>query len=116
VRDVEVEVTDRIQRISGTVTDAAGKIPESYVVVLFSEDPERWGGGTRYTMVARPGRNGEWAASTLPPGDYYAVALEYVEPGQWTDADFLESIRAQATRVTLAEGETQTLALRLTQM
>jgi hypothetical protein len=50
--------------------------------------------------------------ATLPAGEYLAVALEYVEPGQETDPEFLERIADSATRVTLAEGEKKTVTLR----
>ena len=51
--------------------------------------------------------------SALPPGDYYLVAIDRVEPGQWADPEFLESIRTSATSLTLQEGETKSVTLRL---
>ena len=49
----------------------------------------------------------------LPPGDYLAVALEYVEDGSWNDPEYLESIRRYAQRVKLGDSGSQTLALKL---
>ena len=49
----------------------------------------------------------------LPPGDYLAVALDYVEDGSWNDPEYLESIRRYGQRIRLGETESQTLALKL---
>jgi hypothetical protein len=50
----------------------------------------------------------------LPPGDYLAVALEYVEDGSWNDPEYLESLRRYAVQVTLGEGASETVALKVT--
>ena len=42
------------------------------------------------------------------------AALDYVEDGAWNDPEFLESLRQYATTVQLAEGGSQTVALKLT--
>ena len=51
--------------------------------------------------------------SGLPPGDYYAVALDYVDSSEWTEPDYLERIRSKATDVSLSEGETKSVDLKL---
>jgi hypothetical protein len=50
----------------------------------------------------------------LPPGGYYAIAVEYVAQGEWGDPEVLERLRGKATRFTVNDGETQTLTLKLT--
>jgi hypothetical protein len=51
--------------------------------------------------------------TAVPPGDYRAVALEYVLDGDWNDPQFLESLRESASRVTLRESEAGTVALQV---
>jgi hypothetical protein len=49
----------------------------------------------------------------LPPGSYYALAVEYVAPGEWQDPDWLARAAKKATRVTLDEGSSRTLDLKV---
>ena len=49
----------------------------------------------------------------MPAGDYYAVAITDVEPGAWTDPEFLALAREHATKFTLAAGDTKTIDLPL---
>jgi hypothetical protein len=41
------------------------------------------------------------------------VALDYLEEGASDDPEVLESLRSKATKLTLGEGETRTLELKL---
>ena len=49
----------------------------------------------------------------MPPGEYLAVALDYVEQGIWNDSEYLESIRRYTQRLTLNEAGARTVALTL---
>ena len=49
----------------------------------------------------------------LPPGDYYAIALDRVDPAQSQDPEFLEGLSRQASSFSLSPGDTRTLDLRL---
>jgi hypothetical protein len=49
----------------------------------------------------------------LPPGNYLAVALPSVQGTEWQDPEFLQQYLGVATRVSLAEGETKTVSLKL---
>lgn len=111
--DVEVELTSRKQEISGLVTTAGGKPTSDYTVVVFPQDRELWGGMSRYIAVGRPDQEGRFRVRSLPAGDYHAVAVEYIEQGGWTDPEFLDSVRHAGTSVSLHEGETQTVDLKL---
>jgi hypothetical protein len=50
----------------------------------------------------------------LPPGEYLAVAVDYVQDGMWNDPEYLDSIKRYAQRFTLGESETRTVSLKLT--
>jgi hypothetical protein len=113
VSGVEVEVTNRMTSLSGLVTNARGEPAKDYAVVAFARDRTRWTGVSRYQMTGRPDQDGRFKITGLPSGDYYAVALESIEPGATGDPDFLESIRTSATMFSLNEAETKSLDLKL---
>ncbi|PYR64303.1 MAG: hypothetical protein DMF91_00670 [Acidobacteria bacterium] len=113
VRNIEIEVTNHPATLSGTVTNNRGDVPPDYTVVVFSRDEQRWTPGTRYIMTARPDQDGKFKVSSAPPGDYLAAALEYIEPGQSGDPDFLKQIRDRATAFSLGDGEAKALTLKL---
>jgi hypothetical protein len=110
---VEVELTNRLTSLSGLVTNARGEPAKDYVVVAFARDRTRWTGVSRYQMTGRPDQDGRFKITGLPSGDYYAVALESIEPGATGDPDFLESIRPSATMFSLNESESKSLDLKL---
>jgi hypothetical protein len=110
---VEVVITNRITSIGGQLVDDANQPVHDATVVLFASDTDKWFESTRYVKAARPDQQGQWRVKGLPPEDYLAVALEYVEDGSWNDPEYLESLRKLAARVTLGEGATQTIALKL---
>ena len=61
-----------------------------------------------------PSADGSFTVKGLPPGDYWVAAIERrdceFEP---TDPDVLESLSSRAIRITLGEGQSQDLTLRL---
>jgi hypothetical protein len=115
VDDIEIEMTNRQQVISGQVLDAAGQPAKDFSVILFSQDRSRWTNATnRYWAVATPQAQGGYKMSSLPPGDYYALAVaQRMNTAEWTDPDFLENAARTAVRFSLQEGDTRTLDLKL---
>ena len=81
--------------------------------MLFSTDSARWTEDSRYVRAARPDSQGQWQIKGAPAGEYFIVALDAVEDGQWFEPQFLESIRDHSTRLTLVEGQPQTAQLKL---
>jgi hypothetical protein len=47
----------------------------------------------------------------LPAGDYFLVALNTVQNGQWYDPDFLEGLKDRASRVRIADTEAKQVDL-----
>ena len=113
VSGVEVELTTQVSELSGTVADARGRTVKDYSIVVFARDSARWTLGSRYFGNGRPDQDGRFKVRNLPPGDYYAIALDYVEPGAGTDPEFLEKIRDRATPFSMTEGGIQPLDLKL---
>lgn len=110
---VTVVLTDRVIELSGTVFDADGQPQLDYTVIAFSTDPSNWRPLSRSIQAGRPDRSGQFRLRGLPPGDYYVVAVDDVESGEWFDPAFLDGIRRHATSVSLGEGETKSLELKL---
>jgi hypothetical protein len=113
ISDVEVELTNRVTDLSGLVTNARGAVVNDYTVIVFPQDRDRWSPGSRYLRSSRPDQEGRFKVPGLPPGDYYALALDYVDSADWTDPEFLERVRSKATSVSINEGETKTVDLKI---
>ena len=105
---------DQQRRLRG-VTDDNGKPVADYAVVVFSEDPAKWGYLSRHVTMARPDQQGGFQAKNLPAGRYLAVAVEAIEEGQESDPEFLERLRSLATAFTLGEGEQRSMCLKIVQ-
>jgi len=114
VRGVEVQLTHHLQQVLGTVRDATGGPAKDYIVVVFTQDRTRWlAPFNRYMAIGRPGDDSRFKVTNLPPGRYYAIALDGADASQWLDPDFLESLSQQAATLSLGPGDTATLDLRL---
>jgi protocatechuate 3,4-dioxygenase beta subunit len=115
IDDVEVELTNRMPEVSGQVTDARGAVVRDYTVVVFPEDRDKWSmPNSRYIRSARPDQDGRFKVTSLPPGQYYIVALDQVEQGEWTDPEFLDRARPKATTIAVGDGETKSIDLKVT--
>jgi hypothetical protein len=113
---VRLVVTKNLAVVGGTVVDDDGKGVSDYSVVLFATDPGKWGPRSRRRVAVRPDQSGRFKTTGLPPGDYFAVALDLLLPGEAEDPEFLSDLREHAVRFTLDEGGQQLLALKLTRL
>jgi hypothetical protein len=112
---LEVELTSKPTTVSGGVTENGGAALKDYTVVVFSETPDHWRlPMTRWVQGARPDQDGRFKMLNLPPGSYYAVAVDYLPQGEWGDPEILDRLKSRATRFSLDEGGTQSLDLKLT--
>jgi len=106
--DVQVIITDRVTTVSGVLADEKGSPITDGTVIVFATDAAKWSlGGGRFVRAARPDQQGGWRIRGIPPGEYLAVAVDYIEDGQWNDPEFLESVRRYAQKVTLTDGGSQ---------
>jgi protocatechuate 3,4-dioxygenase beta subunit len=110
---IQVVITDRVTSVIGQVADAKGAPVTDGTVVVFAADADRWQDPLRFVRAGRPDQQGNFQARGLPPGEYLAAAIAYVEDGMWNDPEFLESIRRIAQKVTLGDGESRTIVLKL---
>ena len=87
-------------------------------VFIFPQDPERWfprAWTLTATAVARPDQNGRYSVrARLQPGDYYAVAVEYLDQNRRSgDRSYLEELSKNAVRFSIREEESKALDLRI---
>jgi len=113
VDGLEIELTQQSTTVSGGVSDDRGGVALDATVIVFADDPGKWGPHSRFIESARPDQQGRFTIHALPPGRYVAIAVGYLQPGEERDPDALEAWRKGATPFTLAEGETRTLDLKL---
>jgi hypothetical protein len=83
-------------------------------IVLLARDAARWGPDSRYVAAVRPNQQGRFTHSALPPGEYVAVAVDDLEPGEETNPEMLERLRDIGMPFALEEGEAMTLELKPT--
>jgi hypothetical protein len=109
--------TDRRSRITGSVTDAAGRPAAGAAVLCFPTDrllQIEYGGlaGLRVRRL-NTGIPGAMFSSDLPPGEYFLVATLDDPGSDWQDPDTLDALARVATRATIGEGETRRQDLRV---
>jgi hypothetical protein len=112
--NVQVLLTNRVSEVSGAVK-ANGQPVTSASVVLFPEDAAQWAFPSRRVRMVRVDQTGVFRARSLPPGErYLAVAVDYLEQGEFQDPLFLERMKGRATGFSLGEGENKNVDLALT--
>jgi carboxypeptidase family protein len=114
ITGIDVELTAKTAAITGLVKNTRGEPAKGCTLVIFPTDSRKWKPGGRHLRMSRTDQDGRFNVSGLPSGDYYAIALE-AAPGapDWTDPEYLERLRGKATSVSVDEGETKPVDLRI---
>ena len=113
ISGIEIEITNKVTAISGLVTNSRGETVKDYTAIAFAQDREKWKITGRYQSIGRPDQDGRFKMGGLTPSDYYIIALDKIDPNQINDPDFLDSIKVRATAITLREGDTRTIDLKI---
>jgi hypothetical protein len=110
---MRVELTDRVTQVTGTVR--SNRSVKGGTVVVFADDPSKWTGTSRFIKTARLTDTGQFTVSGLPPHQrYLAVAVDFIEPDEPHDPDFLQRAKAAASgSFALSAGEQKILELPL---
>lgn len=111
--DVQVVVTNRLTAVTGQLVDSTGAPIVDGTVIVFASDAEKWMPDSRFVQAARLDQQGQCQINGLPAGEYLAVALDEVQDGAWSDPDYLASIARYAEKLTLMDGESRTVSLKL---
>lgn len=95
-------------RTEGAVTDDRGNAVLDATILVFPGDPAHWTFSSRYIRSARPDTSGRYLLRALRPyADYRLIAVRDVADEELRDPEFLASVREQARRFSLGEGETR---------
>jgi hypothetical protein len=113
VTGARITLTDKITELNGSAT-AGGSAAKDYSVIVFADDAAKWVFPTRHVRSVRGNQQGNFTVRGLPPGtSYMAAAVSYLEEGEAQDPEFLRQLRDRASAVSLREGETKTVELRI---
>jgi len=113
IDDIQIVLTNRVTRITGTVSTPTNVSPGDLAVLAFAADRETWYQGTRYRKRVTPTSAGIYTIEGLPPGDYYLVAAPPPrDAGEWLAPAVLDRLVPNATRVRVADGEQVSAPLR----
>ena len=114
VSGLEIVATSKQTEISGNVTASNGSPIKDYTVVVFSDDAQHWSlPFTRWVTGTRPNQEGRFLVRNMPPGSYNIIAVDYVEAGSWGDPELLERLKGRAKRITVSEGGSERIDLKL---
>jgi hypothetical protein len=103
--EIVMTLSDRASELAGGVIDPQGKPQSDHFVIVFGADRTSWFFGSRRVVGIRPDANGRYTIRNLPAGDYFILAFDDVEQGEWFDPALLERLLPGATRITLGEYE-----------
>jgi hypothetical protein len=119
-RDVRVVLSNTAPVVAGRALDERGAAVSGAAVLVFPVDAARWQGWPYHRRLVRPDVNGRFVIDTLPPGEYWLIATsgldDRIESGEWQTQALLASLVSRARRVTMGEGQQQTVDLRVVAM
>jgi protocatechuate 3,4-dioxygenase beta subunit len=115
VDGLQVVLTQKTTDLSGLVLDGRGKPVLDATVIVFPANRERWSYfSSRFLRTARPDTEGRYRIRSLPPDDgYLVIAVQGLQEGQASDPEFLARAREEARPISLNEGETKAMDVRL---
>jgi hypothetical protein len=108
VKGVVVTFTTRGTRLSGAVRSERGRPDPETSVLLYPSRPSAWTPTVSIFRMrsVRTSATGSYTMTSIPPGEYYLVAIaEDTFPG-WQDPKRLAELARRAIRVRIAEGQT----------
>jgi hypothetical protein len=113
VTGVRIVVTDHVTTVSGRTVATNGTATGDGTVIVFAADAHRWRENSRFVRAVRPDEAGAWQITGLPAGDYFVVAVDYVLQSIWNDPDYLATLRERAQKITITEGASPPVMLRV---
>jgi hypothetical protein len=114
IKDAQIVLTDRVSEVTGQAATRDGVPARDYTVVVFPDDETKWTGASRFIRSARPDQQGLFKIRGLPAGNaYLAVAVDYLEDGEANDPEFLADMKPRATKLSIGEGDTRSVDLKL---
>ena len=109
-----VTLTDSPATVSGTVRTSAGAPAAQATVLLFSTNSTDWtnrGTTPRRVLKTSTSRDGSFSLAGLPTGEYFTLGTVDGLPDDWSTSQFLRTVSAAASKVTVERRATRTVAL-----
>jgi hypothetical protein len=114
IRDVVVTFTTKGTRLSGVIRSDRGEPDPETSVLIYPADRALWTPLTsvwRMHSVRASGR-GTYTFTSMPPGEYYVVAVPEEQVVNWYDPHRLAALAPRATRIRILEGQVHVQDLR----
>ncbi|HEV3139456.1 MAG TPA: carboxypeptidase regulatory-like domain-containing protein, partial [Vicinamibacterales bacterium] len=89
IGDIVITFTDKVTEINGTLSNGQNAPASDYTVLAFPTDATMWRAQSRQIQTTRPDQTGQFRIRGLPPGDYFLVAVDPAEQGEWFDPTYL---------------------------
>jgi len=112
ITDAEIVLSRNGASVTGRRIDARAGGP-GYFVLVFSPSYERLPPLSRRIKFTRSATDGSFRVGGLPAGDYLVAAVSRLKTTEWQNPELLQRLSPRAERVTLSEGQSATLSLRL---
>lgn len=116
-RDVEIVISGAAAVVTGRVTDDRAAPIRDYTVVFIPTDRSKWTSRSRWLKTARAMQDGTFRATGIVPGDYWVAAVNRLDgnevAGDLQNPEVLDALASRAQRITLGEGQSPALTLRL---
>lgn len=112
ITDAEIVLSHKGASISGRRADTRGAAA-GYFVLVFPPAYERLPPLSRRVKSTRSANDGSFRIGGLPAGDYLVAAVPRLQGNEWQNPELLQQLAPRAERVTLSEGQSATLSLRL---
>ena len=108
-----ISFTDQTQEVSGMLQDAQGRPAPDFTIIVFASDKRYWTMPSRRIRTNRPGTDGKFTVTGIPPGDYRIAALIDIGPTDANDPAFLEQLVGASLPITVGAGEKKVQDLRI---
>jgi hypothetical protein len=108
---IEVVLGMNAAKVTGVVQDESKKPASGVMVVLVPEASKRE--LQHLYKIGRSDQNGNFAISSVPPGDYTAFAWDDLADQSYQDPEYLKKYEGNGATVKLKEGESQNIQLKV---
>ena len=114
LRSVEIVLNNETADLAGFVRDQQGRPVSSATVYLFPQDRLLWtefGPSVQRIRATQPDSSGSYTITTIPPGEYFLIAVQGGAREDWRSMTRLAQWAGQATKTTASGGRRQSVNL-----
>jgi hypothetical protein len=116
VGDVVLRLSSKRNSVSGVIRASDSEVPSPGIVLIFPQNRNIWpepGISAPLFRELEVSATGSFSVENLIPGDYFIVAFALESRKRGLDIGFLQSLAAQAKRITVDESARVTVELKL---